>query len=65
MWMNPSVSSEVLRDMDHSQEPRGNPGVDTAPQEHRSNGQTPPRNTGEPSVPDEGAFETFVDGAGI
>jgi hypothetical protein len=65
MQMNPSVSPEVLRDMGRAQEPRGNPGVGTAPQEHRSNGQTPPRNPGEPSAPDGGAFETFVDGAGI
>jgi hypothetical protein len=63
--MNASVSSELLRDRDPVQEHRGHPDLDTVPQEYRSNGQSPPRNPAEPSVPDEVAFETFVGGAGI
>jgi hypothetical protein len=63
--MKPSVSSRALKDRDDGQEHRGRPGIDIVPQEHDSNGQTAPRSPGEPSVPDEGPFETFVGGAGI
>jgi hypothetical protein len=65
MEMNPSVSSEALRDWDQVQEHRADPDIDLVPQGQCSNGQSPPRNPGKPSVPDEGAFQTFVGGAGI
>jgi hypothetical protein len=56
---------EVMREMDRVEEHGGNPGVDNVPQDLCPNEQTSPRNPVEPYVPDEGAFETFVDGAGI
>jgi hypothetical protein len=46
-------------------EPRSKPRGDAAPQEHSPNEQAPPRNPAGPFVPDEGAIETFVGGAGI
>jgi hypothetical protein len=63
--MDISQRSEVLRETEPVAGPRGNSGVDAVPREPRSNEQTPPRNPAEPSVPDEGTSETFVDGSGI
>ena len=63
--MNTSARPEVLRETDHVQERRGNPGVDIVLQELCSNEQTPLRNPLGSSVPDEDAFETYVSGAGI
>jgi hypothetical protein len=63
--MNASERPEVLRETDHVREHRATPGVQTVPQEHRPNRQTPPRNPVGPHVPGEAAFETFVGGAGI
>jgi hypothetical protein len=63
--MNTSERPEVLRETDHVQERGDNPGDDSVLKEPRSNGQTPPRNPAGPHVPDEGALETFVGGAGI
>jgi hypothetical protein len=63
--MNPPERPEVLRETAHVQEHRADPSVHTVLQEHRSNRQTPPRNPVGPCVPDEGAIETFVGGAGI
>jgi len=63
--MNTSERSEVPRETAHVQEARGTPGVDTVPQRSCPNEQIPPRNPVGPHVPDEGAFESFVGGAGI
>ena len=63
--MNAPEHSEVPRETDHAREPRANATVHTVPQEHHSGQQTPPRDPAGPHVPDEGAFETFVGGAGI
>ena len=63
--MNPSTRSEVLSETDQGKEHCGNPIVDTVQQELCSNEQTPPWDPLGPYVPDEGAFETFVGGAGI
>ena len=60
--MNASEHSDVLRGTDPVKEHRGNPGVDTLPPEFCPREQ-PPWDPVGPS--DEGAFETFVDGAGI
>jgi hypothetical protein len=65
MEMNASARPEVLRETDHVQERRGNPGVDTVLQEFCSNEPTPPRNSPGPYAPDEGTFEIYVGGAGI
>jgi hypothetical protein len=65
MEMNASPRPEVLRETDHVQERRGNPGVDTVRQEPCPNEQTPPLNPPGADVPDEGDFETSVGGAGI
>jgi hypothetical protein len=65
MQMNGSAYSEVLRETDQVKEHRGNPGVDTAPQEVCFNEEAPPRNPVRPCAPDEGAFETFIGGEGI
>jgi hypothetical protein len=65
MEMNASARSEGLRETEHVQQRRDNPGVDTVPQEPCPNEQTPPLNPAGPSVPDEGDFETSVGGAGI
>jgi hypothetical protein len=63
--MNASAGHEVLSETDQVEGHRGNPSVDTVPQELRSNEQTSPWNPGGPDGPDEGAFTTFVGGAGI
>jgi hypothetical protein len=63
--MNTPQRSEALRETDHAQEHRPNPGVHTLLPDKGSETQPPPRNPVEPYVPDEGAFETFVGGAGI
>jgi hypothetical protein len=63
--MNAPARPEGSRQTDHVQERGGNPGVDTVPQEPRSDEQAPPWGAPESNVPDEGAFETFVGGAGI
>jgi hypothetical protein len=65
MEMNASGRSEGLRKTDQVHERRGNPGVDTARQEPCPTEQVPPANSPGPNVPDEGAFETSVGGAGI
>jgi len=63
--MNVSARPEALRETNHVQERRGNPGVDTMLQELCSTEQAPPGKPPGPNVPDEGAFETFVGGSGI
>jgi hypothetical protein len=63
--MNPSTHSEDLREADQSRENRGNPRVRTLSREHPSDEQTSLHNPARPHVPDVGAFETFVGGAGI
>ena len=63
--MNASARPEGLRETDHVQERRSNPGVDTAPQKLCSSEQAPPGNPPGPNVPDEDACDTFVGGAGI
>jgi hypothetical protein len=63
--MNASARPEDLREMDHVQERRGNPGVDAVPQEPCPNEQTPPLSPPGPSVPDERDFANSVGGAGI
>jgi hypothetical protein len=63
--MNPSTLSEKLRATDQVQEHRGNPGMDSLPQESHSTDQTPPFNPTAPHVSDEGAFATFAGGDGI
>jgi hypothetical protein len=63
--MEAADRSEARQEMDHVKGSRGDPSADAAPQEHCSNGQTPPGIPGGPYAPDEGAFETFVDGSGI
>ena len=63
--MNLSPWSEILGETNPVKEHRGNPGVDTGPQEPCSIEQTPPRNPVGPSIPDGIAFETFVGGAVI
>ena len=63
--MNTSARSEVLSETDQVKEHCDNPGVDTLPQRSCLNEQISPRNPVEPSVPDEGAFESFGGGAGI
>jgi hypothetical protein len=65
MEMNVPARPEVLRGTDHVQERRGDPGVDTVLQELCPNEQASPRDLLGPYVPDEGAFETSVGGAGI
>jgi hypothetical protein len=61
--MNASRRSDVLRETDHAQEHRASPRreTDSGPFDR----QTPPRDLVGPHLPDEGAFETFVAGAGI
>jgi hypothetical protein len=63
--MNESDRSEVLWEIDHVTERRGNPGVDGVLPESCPNQQFPRRNPLVSRVPDEGAFETFVGGTGI
>jgi hypothetical protein len=63
--MNASERYEELRESAHIKGHRRNPNVDGAPQELCLSEQTLPRNPVGPFVPDEGAFETFVDGSGI
>jgi hypothetical protein len=65
MPMNASERSEDRRETDQAQEHCATPMVHPVPQEHHSDRQTPPGNPVGPHVPDEGAFETFVGGAGI
>ena len=57
--MNTSTRSPVRGEMEQVKEHRGNPGVDAVPEEFCPSEQPPPGD------PDEGAFETFVDGGGI
>jgi hypothetical protein len=63
--MSLSEHPEVLGEMDRAREHCDSPSVDTVLQEHCSDGHTSPRNLTEPHVPDEGAFYTYVGGAGI
>ena len=63
--MNVSARPEALRETNHVQERRGNPGVDTMLQELCSSEQAPPWNAPGANVPDKGAFETFISRAGI
>ena len=63
--MNAPKRSEVLRETDHVHEHHANPPICTVPREHRSNRPTSPRSPVGSDIPDEGAFETFADGAGI
>jgi hypothetical protein len=63
--MNTSTRSEVPSDADSDKVRHANPRDQFVLQELCSNEQTPPRNPLGSHVPDEGAFETFVGGAGI
>ena len=63
--MNTSERPEASRETDHVRERRATPSAHTAPQEHRSERRAFPRNAAAPHAPDEGAFETYVGGAGI
>ena len=63
--MNTSERPEILPETDHAQEHRTSQTAHTGQSDHRCNTQTPPPNPAGPHVPDEGAFETFVSGAGI
>jgi hypothetical protein len=63
--MNQSTPADALSETDPSRELCGKPRGDAVPQEHSPNEQSPPRNPVGPYVPDEGATETFVGGAGI
>ena len=65
MPVNTSAHPHVLRETDQDKEHRGIPRVDTLPEELCSTGQAPPWNPVGPHIPDEGATETFVGGAGI
>jgi hypothetical protein len=62
--MNAPARPAVPRQTDPTQE-RGNPGDDPVPHEPYSDGHIPPWDPSGPNAPDEGAFETFVGGAGI
>jgi hypothetical protein len=62
--MNPSTHPEIWK-TDHATEHLDNPRVDSAPQEHRCDTQTPPHDPAGPHVPGQGTFETFAGGAGI
>jgi hypothetical protein len=59
--VSPSARFEVLSETEQGKEHRGSPRAHTMPLEASPNEQAPPR----PSAPDEGGFETFVNGAGI
>jgi hypothetical protein len=61
--MNAPTRPEAVRETDQAREQRGNPSVIPVPKTVRSNEQTRTRTPAVPS--DEGAFETFADGAGI
>ena len=63
--MNAPERTEVPRQTDQIEEHRGNPGVDTVPQEPGSTEEPPSRNPVRPHVPGERPSETFADGAGI
>jgi hypothetical protein len=63
--MNAYSPPEVGRETDQAKESRGNRDLETVPQEVCSHEQTPPRSRGGLSVPDGGASETFIGGAGI
>jgi hypothetical protein len=65
MQMNPPADSEVRSEADQGKKHRGNPRVDTVPQELCSNEQTPARDPVGSYVPGERAMETFIEGAGI
>jgi hypothetical protein len=65
MSMNAFERSEVRWEIDQVTGRDGNPSVGGGPPEPCSSEQTPPRNPLGSWVPDEGAFETFVGGAGI
>jgi hypothetical protein len=62
--INKPVGSNSVRS-DRVGDRRDNPRVDAASQGLRPNEPTPPRNPVELSVPDSGASETFIGGAGI
>jgi hypothetical protein len=61
--VNAPSRPEPQRETDQAKEQRGNPSVIPVQQTIRSSEQTRPRNPAVPS--DEGAFVTFVGGAGI
>ena len=63
--MNAPERSDVLRQTDHVHEHRGNPSAHTTLHEPCPDEQAPPRGPVGAYVPDEGAFEVFVGGAGI
>jgi hypothetical protein len=65
MRMNASERSDFLCEIDHVTERSGNSRVGGGSPEPCPNQQTPPQNPFGPWAPDEGAFETFVGGAGI
>jgi hypothetical protein len=65
MPMNAPEHPGALRQTDHVPEHRGNPSVHTTPRERCPNEPAPPRRPVGPDTPDEGAFMTFVGGAGI
>jgi hypothetical protein len=63
--VSPSARFEVLSETDQGKEHRGNPRAHTMPLEASANEQAPRRGPAGPPAPDEGGFETFVNGAGI
>jgi hypothetical protein len=63
--MTAAERSEVPRESDHVKEHQGHSGGDVARQEFRHDERTSPRNPEGMHVPDEGAFETFIDGSGF
>jgi hypothetical protein len=63
--MNPSARPEVIRENRQGKEDRGIHSLDPVPQQVRPDEHPPPPNPVGPHVPDLGAFEAFVGGAGI
>ena len=63
--MNPSKRFETRRETGQAKQHNRVPKVETVPPKVCFDEQTPPRKPAEPHAPDDGAFETFVDGAGI
>jgi hypothetical protein len=63
--MDTSERPEVLRETSHVTGNLGKTGADAMPRGPRSNEWTPPHDPAGPTVPDEGAFDSFVDGSGI
>jgi hypothetical protein len=63
--MNASAHPEVPREPDQVKEHGGKRGLDTVAQEDFFTEQPWPPSPAGPYIPDKGAFETFIAGAGI